>query len=216
MEIEGCENPPHCRTNNGLISYVKTHEISKNIIKAMQKVNRCDFIPKQMTQSRKHAYYDTPLSIGYNVTISQPSLVAKMLDYLQIESINNILELGTGSGYNAAIISELIPYGKLTTVERITSLGRHAKTILKNRKNIEVITGDAMTIKYKHPFDRIIITAEFLSEDDVNDMIDNLAASYSICIYPYKNILWRVVKCNGDIIDKSKLLGVRFVPVLHN
>ena len=149
-------------------------------------------------------------------TIEGNKVVFNATDLGVSESINNILELGTGSGYNAAIISELIPYGKLTTVERIPSLGRHAKTILKNRKNIEVIIGDAMTIKYKHPFDRIIITAEFLSEDDVNDMIDNLAASYSICIYPYKNILWRVIKCNDNIIDKSKLLGVRFVPVLHN
>ena len=215
MEIKDCENPPHCRTNNGLISYIKTHNISKNIIKAMQKVNRCDFIPKKMIQSRKNAYYDTPLSIGHNVTISQPSLVAKMLDYLQIESINNILELGTGSGYNAAIISELIPYGKLTTVERVDSLGRHAKTVLKNRKNVKVIIGDAMNIKYEHSFDRIVITAEFLSEKDVNDMINTLAANYSICIYPYKNILWRVIKCNGYIIDKNQLLGVRFVPVLH-
>jgi len=213
--MKGCENVPKCRTHNGLMSYLSTLGISKTVLAAMKKVNRYNFIPKIMKGSRKKAYYDSALAIGHNVTISQPSLVAKMLEYLQIESINNILELGTGSGYNASIISELIPYGKLTTVERVRPLGKRARKLFKKKKNVNVIIGDAMNIKYKHSFDRIIITAEFLTENDVEDMLNLLAANYSICIYPFQNILWRIIKCNGSIIDKSELLGVRFVPVLH-
>ena len=184
-----CENPPKCRTNNGLIRYISKKKISKQTLVAMAKINRINYIPKNLIESRKRAYWNIPLSIGHKVTISQPSLVGQMIDFLKIEPMNNILEIGTGSSYNASIISELLPYGYLTTVERIVSLGQRAKKILKFKKNVQVIIGDAMNIKYLHPFDRIIVTAEFLDIQNVKFMLTKLAADFSICVFPVKNTL---------------------------
>ena len=90
-----------------------------------------------------------------------------------------------------------------------------AEKLFKKNKNISVIIGDAMGINYPHRFDRIIITAEFLTEANIHIMIEKLAADFSICIYPFKNKLWRI-KCMNQIVNKQSLLNVRFVPVLKN
>lgn len=83
---------------NSLIKYLGQHDISKETLSAMKKTDRKKFIPEEQIQSRKRAYEDTALFIGHNVTISQPSLVGKMIDLLHI---NDILELETGLAYNA-------------------------------------------------------------------------------------------------------------------
>jgi len=196
---------------NKLIKHLEKQGISEDTLTAMKKTDRIKFIP--LTSSRERAYEDTALSIGYDVTISQPSLVGRMIDLLQIDSINNILELGTGSAYNASIISKLIPYGHLTTVERVKALGERAKKSLRD-KNVTVIIGDATNIKYKHRFDRIIITAEFLSEKYIRKFMNDYAALFAICVFPYDGWLWRYTKC-GDSLIKEKIMQVRFVPVLE-
>lgn len=196
---------------NSLIA--KIRDVSPQTLSAMKKIDRINFIPEKQKISRQRAYEDTALSIGYDVTISQPSLVGKMIDLLELDSINHVLELGTGSAYNAAIISELIPYGHLTTVERVKCLAKRAKKILEYNDNVSVKEGDASSIKYKHKFDRIIVTAEFLDRDMVLNFIKNNAAHFCIIVFPYQGILWKVVKC-GDKIDWNKMLSVRFVPVL--
>ena len=212
--IIGCRDPPKCRTNDGLISYLANQEaISNKTRKAMKKVDRINYIPKKEELSKRRAYWDSPQSIGHEVTISQPSLVGKMIDSLELQSMNNVLEIGTGSAYNAAIISKLLPYGKLTTVERVNSLGKRAKKLLKSDKNVTVIIGDAMNHKYKHKFDRIIVTAEILDKKQIDQLI-KLAGAYSVIIVPYLNILYKITKCGENNVVSKKLLSVRFVPVL--
>lgn len=178
---------------------------------AMKNTDRVKYV---LPEFKSFAYEDRPLSIGYDVTISQPSLVGKMIDYLQVESISNILEVGTGSAYNAAIMSKLVPYGSLTTVERVRPLASRAKKLLTNSKNITVISGDALTIKYKHSFDRIIATAEFLDESSMKKFLNENAAFFCIAVFPMRGKLWRMIKC-GEYITTESLLSVRFVPVLE-
>ncbi len=193
-----------------LVKILQKQNISKNTLLAMKKVDRQLYIP---TKLKGQAYQNKALPIGYNVTISQPSLVGYMIDQLQLDTINNVLELGTGSGYNAAIISHLLPYGNLTTVERVKPLGDKAKKMFKDKKHIKVIVGDATKIKYEHKFDRIIVTAEFLDKIQLSKFIKDNAAIFSIIIYPFNDWLWKVVKC-GDKYTVEKLIRVKFVPVL--
>jgi len=177
---------------------------------AMKNTDRAKFV---LPEFLVFAYEDRPLSIGHDVTISQPSLVGKMIDFLEIESISNILELGTGSAYNAAVMSKLVPYGTLTTVERVRPLATRAKKLLARAKNTTVISGDALTVKYKHPFDRIIATAEFLDTATMKKFLDENAAFFCIAVFPMQGQLWRMVKC-GKHITSEPLMAVRFVPVL--
>ena len=201
---------PKCKSNKSLIDYVRKQGVSKATSSAMRKTDRIKYV---LDQDRSIAYFDNPISIGYNVTISQPSLVGKMIDKLEVDSINNILELGTRSAYNAAILEKLIPFGTLTTVERVKNLGKRAKKLLKSSQNIRVIIGDAVNIKYLHLFDRIIVTAEFMTKKQINNFILNNAATFCIAIYPYEGTLWKMIKCR-DVITINPLMKVRFVPVL--
>ncbi len=196
-----------------LINNLKRHDISHETLDAMKKVDRIKFIPINKIESRKKAYEDTALSIGYDVTISQPSLVGKMIDMLNLDTINHVLELGTGSAYNAAIIGKLVPYGKVITVERVKPLAVRAKKLL-TQKNIQVIIGDATNIKYKHPFDRIIVTAEFLNKREIEEFVIKYAAKFSMCVFPYNGWLWKIIKCDDKIVFSDRIFQVRFVPVL--
>ena len=163
----------------------------------------------------KNAYGDHPLSIGYDVTISQPSLVGKMIDFLQLtQCTQSVLEIGTGSAYNAAILGQRLPNGTVTTVERVVPLGKRAKKLLRQYKNIKVKIGDALNINYNKKFDRIIATAAFLDRNGIKKL-QKLGAHKCICVFPFKNNLYRITRCGKGLRWKTELLyPVRFVPIL--
>ena len=128
-----------------------------SVLSAMARVEREKFVPEQF---RDMAYSDGPLPIGYKQTISQPYIVAYMTEQLQLDSNHKVLEIGTGSGYQAAILGELSD--EVYTIEIIPELGKSSIDILEklNYNNIFVRIGDG----YKGwpeeaPFDRIIVTA---------------------------------------------------------
>jgi protein-L-isoaspartate(D-aspartate) O-methyltransferase len=126
-------------------------------MKAMSSVPRHEFVPKSI---RHAAYINRPLPIGYGQTISQPYIVALMTDLLDIDSDAIVLEVGTGSGYQAAILAELVK--KVYTIEIIKELGQQAKVRLKvlGYENITVRIGDGYYGLEEHaPFDGIIVTA---------------------------------------------------------
>ena len=132
-------------------------QLSKSVMKAMATVPRHEFVPKNL---RHAAYVNRPLPIGYGQTISQPYIVALMTDLLDIESDDIILEIGTGSGYQAAVLAELV--SKVHTIEIIKELGQQAKVRLKDLgyQNIMVQVGDGYYGLEEHaPFDGIIVTA---------------------------------------------------------
>jgi len=134
---------------------------SKKVIDAMLKVPRELFVPEEL---RKYAYLDTPLPIGYGQTISAPHMVALMTEALDPDRGDRILEVGTGSGYQAAILAEIVgPEGHVYTVEIIKELVEFARTNLMRAgylDRVTIIHGDG-SLGYEEaaPYDKIIVTA---------------------------------------------------------
>lgn len=127
------------------------------VLEAMRKVPRHLFMPRSLWGS---AYEDNALPIGEGQTISQPYMVAVMTELLQLTGYEKVLEIGTGSGYQAAVLAELAR--EVYTIERIESLANNARESFAGLgySNVVVITGDGSRgFEEKAPFDRIIITA---------------------------------------------------------
>jgi protein-L-isoaspartate(D-aspartate) O-methyltransferase len=147
-------------SNQELVDYLVSTGmiVTPEVINAFRYIDRKKFVPENI---RTRAYDDEPLPIGKGQTISQPSTVALMTEALAIEKGSNVLEIGTGSGYQAALISKIVgENGKLFTIERREDLFLTAKKNLENFANIEVILGDgSLGFEKESPFDRIIVTA---------------------------------------------------------
>lgn len=130
---------------------------NKRVLDAFYKIERHKFIPPELI---KIAYSDFPLPIGENQTISQPYIVSLMTEYLDLTGSEKVLEIGTGSGYQTAILAELAK--EIYSIERFESLAQKAQHLFKelNYTNIKIKTGDG-TLGWLDaaPFDRIIITA---------------------------------------------------------
>jgi protein-L-isoaspartate(D-aspartate) O-methyltransferase len=132
---------------------------SDAVIAAMGKVERHLFVPDEMRES---AYEDCPQPIGFNQTISAPHMVAIMTELLDVQPASRILEIGTGSGYQAAILSELAHRGKVVTVERVPELVEHVRKVFSSGGyvNVDVRIGDgSLGFPEYAPYDRIIVTA---------------------------------------------------------
>ncbi|HYB11334.1 MAG TPA: protein-L-isoaspartate(D-aspartate) O-methyltransferase [Alphaproteobacteria bacterium] len=132
-------------------------QLDRAVIDALGRVPRHDFVPAQL---REYAYADSPLPIGYGKTISQPFIVALMTDLLEMRPSDRVLEVGTGLGYQAAILAELA--AQIFTVEIVEELFEEASARLKRLgyKNVELKRGDGHYGWPEHgPFDKIIVTA---------------------------------------------------------
>lgn len=126
-------------------------------LRAMAKVPREKFVPNEL---RSSAYEDRPLPIGYGQTISQPFIVGFMTQQLQPKPTDRVLEIGTGSGYQAAVLGELV--AEVYTIEIVRPLAEHAEILLRELgyKNVHVKAGDGYKGWPEHaPFDAIIVTA---------------------------------------------------------
>ena len=145
-----------------LIKYIKSlgYLKSKKLEDALRNVPRHLFIPKKIEYM---AYRDTPLSIGHNQTISQPSTVVIMTESLDVKEGQKILEIGTGSGWQSALLSYLVgEKGFVYTIEIVSELVEFAKSNFKKLKvkNVKVFEKDgSLGLKEHAPFDRIIVTA---------------------------------------------------------
>ncbi len=141
---------------------VKTQLLARDIfdpvtLRAMGEVERHEFVPESM---KKHAYSDGPLSIGHNQTISQPYIVAYMTQELKLKPGHRVLEIGTGSGYQAAVLATIAD--SVYTIEIVEPLGLIADKRLKRLgyKNVRTKIGDGYHgWPDKAPFDAIIVTA---------------------------------------------------------
>jgi protein-L-isoaspartate(D-aspartate) O-methyltransferase len=184
----------------------------RRVLAAMLEIPRHLFIPPPYDRA---AYDDNPLPIGSGQTISQPYIVALMTELLHPKTTDNMLEIGAGSGYQAAILSRLVR--KLTTIERITSVANLARTNLKSAgiDNVVVIEGDG-TLGYPEnsPYDGIIITA---ATPDVPQPLIGQLAEGGILVAPVggrdMQDLITLHKQGGSLIHESHG-GVRFVPLI--
>ena len=132
---------------------------SETVIRAMEQVPRELFVPQD---SRHMAYLDLPLSIGEGQTISQPYIVAMMTEAMELSGGDRVLEIGTGSGYQTAILSALTPRGRVVTMERVPALMQQARQRLEELgyRNVEVqLAGSSLGCPSKGPYDAIIVTA---------------------------------------------------------
>ena len=182
----------------------------KEVLRAMHSVPRHEFVPDHL---KKYAYADEPLPIGEDQTISQPSIVAYMTEKLELSSGDKVLEIGTGSGYQAAVLSELVD--SVFTIEIVDVLARRAKDKLAamGYKNIYVKSGDGYKGWPEHaPFDAIIITAAptIIPEPLVEQL--KVGGQLILPLGDYSQDLFLITK-NQDGITEQRLLPVRFVPM---
>ncbi len=184
-------------------------------LEAMRKVPRHEFV---LTQYLKYAYEDTPLPIEDNQTISQPYIVALMTELIKPRKGMRVLEVGTGSGYQAAILAEIVD--TVYTIEILSSLTKSATKRLERLgyKNIHVRCGDGyLGWQEAAPFDAIIVTAaaEHIPQPLVEQLKDG-----GIMVIPVGSTLFVqsliVVKKSGNRIEKQNILPVRFVPLIRS
>ncbi len=190
---------------------LKSRDISDTAtLTAMRKVPRHRFVPDKM---KKHAYEDRPLPIGYKQTISQPYIVAFMTQELALQSNDKVLEIGTGSGYQAAVLAEIVK--EVYTIEIVEPLAKQTIQLLDKLEyqNIKVRIGDGYHgWKEKAPFDAIIVTAGI--EEIPKPLIDQLkeGGRMIIPVGPSNSRqLLLATKKEGKIKTKKRL-AVRFVP----
>ena len=181
------------------------------VLTAMAKVPREEFVP---ADARAATYEDGPLPIGHGQTISQPYIVAFMTEQLRLSPTDRVLEIGTGSGYQAAILAELA--GEVYTIEIVAPLAQSAEAALQRLgyKNVHVKLGDG----YKGwpenaPFDAIIVTC---APDKVPQLLTDQLKESGRMIIPvgdrFAQQLYLLEKKNGQL-KESVTLPVRFVPM---
>ncbi|MDD1724672.1 MAG: protein-L-isoaspartate(D-aspartate) O-methyltransferase [Methanospirillum sp.] len=185
---------------------------NESVLHAMNKVPRHLFVPEE---SAREAYQDYPLSIGNGQTISQPYIVALMTELLDPQSGDLILEIGSGSGYQAAILAAC--KARVITIERIREVAARAEQNLKQAgvTGVTVLTGDGTTgYPENAPYDRVLITAA--TPRIPPPLVDQLAeGGYLVAPEGDRDIQQLVrLKKNRDEISIERFGTVRFVPLL--
>ena len=215
ISCKGHDNELYQLRMNMIETQIKKRGITdQTILDAMKEVNRHEYVQENF---ERLAYSDRPVPIGFGQTISQPYIVAFMSHKLNVASHHKVLEIGTGSGYQAAILAELSDH--VYTIEIIPELAKRAVKVLKknNYDNITIRIGDG----YKGwpeqaPFDRIMVTAA--PKEIPEKLIEQLAPG-GIMVLPVgetvmMQYLWLITKDNDGQIEKEKILPVRFVPMV--
>lgn len=198
-----------------MYEYLEKYGVSKNVIEAMNKVDRKVFVPSEYVES---AYLDIPLPIGYGQTISAPHMVGLMCEYLKIQEGEKILEIGTGSGYNAAVMSFLVgESGHIYSIERIPQLAQRAISRMSELgiSNVSIFVGDGKKgLKEHSPFDKISVTC--YAKKIPEELVKQLKETGTMIIpigNEYVQMLTRISKIDGEL--KTENLGfVRFVPLV--
>ena len=186
----------------------------RKVLDAMEAVPREKFVPPDMADS---AYHDGPLPIGEGQTISQPYIVALMTEEMELSRGDRVLEIGTGSGYAAAILAHICD--EVFTIERNEDLAEKAEDLLKSLQyeNVHILCDDG-TLGWPEnaPYDAIVVTAG--APDVPQPLVEQLAEGGRIVIpvgsSPRLQTLVRVRKTAEGEIQKEDLSGVRFVPLI--
>lgn len=188
----------------------------RRVLEAMRRVARHLFVPEAACD---FAYQDRPLPIGYGQTISQPYIVAFMTEVLHLDPRHKVLEVGTGSGYQAAVLAELVK--QVFSIEIVEPLAVTAAETLAglNYANVTVHAGDGYNGWPEHaPFDRIIVTA---APDHVPDPLIEQLETGGRLVVPVGRPGWTqrllvVVKQPDGEITKNEVMAVGFVPLIRD
>jgi len=187
--------------------------VDEDVLRAMRSVPRHLFVPENQ---QDFAYGDYPLPIGYGQTISQPYIVALMTELLELKEDNRVLEIGTGSGYQAAILAE-IPGLEVYTMEIVPELAASACQRLKDLgyTNVECRQGDGYFGWPEHgPFDAIIVTAapDHVPQPLVDQLVEGGRMVIPIGPPGSYQTLWKFVKQPDGELKAFNMGGVAFVP----
>ena len=198
-----------------LVKGLQLYISDEKVCEAMLRVPRHKFVPEY---EQSGAYLDMPLEIGSGQTISAPHMVAIMCELLELSEGHKVLEIGTGSGYNAAIMAELVgKSGHVYTVERIEPLVQFARKNLEETgyNNITIILDDGSMGYSKYaPYDRIVVTCA--APDIPGPLLEQLKPG-GIMVIPvgkYSQKLIRIKKDSNGNIHKEEKGGVIFVPLI--
>jgi protein-L-isoaspartate(D-aspartate) O-methyltransferase len=182
------------------------------VLEAMRKVPRHLFVPEE---HRGRAYDDSPLPIGHDQTISQPYIVGYMSEALELSPTDRVLEIGTGSGYQAAILGELA--GEVYTIEIVPELAERSRTVLAEAgyRNVHVRHGNGyLGWPEAAPFQKIIVTAA--PESIPQALIDQLAVGGTMVVPVgglYDDQVMTILRKTEQGVVKRETLPVRFVPM---
>jgi protein-L-isoaspartate(D-aspartate) O-methyltransferase len=184
----------------------------QDVLQAMETVPRHEFVPDNL---KAQAYIDRPLPIGYGQTISQPYIVALMTELLELKNTDRVLEIGTGSGYQAAILGQIV--AEVYTVEIIEPLALEARERLNklDYSNVHSLHADGYYGWEEHaPYDAIIVTA---APDHIPPALVQQLEDGGHLVIPvgppggYQS-LWRITK-EGEQVKKENITSVIFVPL---
>lgn len=184
---------------------------NQRVLQAMRTVPRHEFVPSAL---KKQAYYDTALAIGERQTISPPFVVAYMTETIDPQSSDKVLEIGTGSGYQAAVLSDLVK--EVYTIEIVERLGKTAAERLKKLgyENVHCKIGDGYLGWEEHaPFDKIIVTCS--PEDVPKPLVEQLAEGGKLLIplgERYQQVFHLFEKKDGKLVA-TRLIPTLFVPM---
>ncbi|MBA7619997.1 Protein-L-isoaspartate O-methyltransferase [subsurface metagenome] len=212
IEKNADEIDKYTELRNDMVDYQITARgiTDKEVIDTMRKVPRHEFVDESLKDS---AYADRPLSIGMGQTISQPYIVALMTESLELAGNERVLEIGTGSGYQAAVLAEIAD--EVYTVEIITYLHQKSNKVLSSYSNVATSNHDGYYGWEEYaPFDRIIVTA---APDHIPQPLVEQLADEGIMVLPvgppgWNQVLWKLEKKDGEVIA-TRITDVVFVPL---
>ena len=209
---EEIANQDFAKQRRNLIDELRSQGItSSTVLEALLKVPRHKFVP---SSQRHMAYQNRPLSIGHGQTISQPFIVGYMTEAASIAPGEKVLEIGTGSGYQAAVLAELAK--EVYTIEIIPELAEGARSVLRELgyKNVQVKTGNGYEGWPEHaPFDAIVVTA---APDEVPQALVNQLALRGKMVIPVGSTFQEMVIITRDEsgVVERRTIPVRFVPMV--
>jgi protein-L-isoaspartate(D-aspartate) O-methyltransferase len=194
-------------TNSGVLA-------TPNILKAFEQADRADFV---MAGYKEEAYHDHALPIGFDQSISQPFTVAFMLELLQPQKNQVILDLGTGAGWTAALLAEIVgPKGRIYSVEILPELISFAKNNLSkyNYKNIVLrqATSERLGLPEFSPFEKILVSAA--AQELPATLVDQLAMGGTL-VMPVGETIVKANKMKNAEIDVQTYPGFAFVPLRY-
>ena len=191
----------------------------EKIKSAFQKIDRKDFVSEK---SKNKAYMDIPLPIGEGQTISQPSVVAFMIEWLDPQPGNKILDIGSGSGWTTALLAEIVgKKGKIFGLERFSELKEYgkenvAKYNFLDKGQAEIIVGDGYQgLPKQAPFDRILVSASLSGEKQIPTSWNKQLKDSGIVVTPIKNSIYKLTKQKEEFKKESQS-GFRFVPLVKD
>ncbi|MDP4000735.1 MAG: protein-L-isoaspartate O-methyltransferase [bacterium] len=184
---------------------------SKEIAQAFKKINRADFVPKAY---QAEAYYDYPLPIAEEQTISQPSTVLFMLNLLGPKKSEKILDVGSGSGWTTALLARIVGSGgEVSGVEVVPDLIKFGQKNLKKYhfKHASISkAGKKIGWSEKAPFDKILVSAT--AENLPQELIDQLKVG-GVLVIPIHHSVWKIIKLSETETKQEEFPGFAFVPL---